>query len=343
MLGEIGDLVVVMPTIDLLRRRYPGARITLLVRGFLSDLVRVDPRIDELLPLRAKSLAAKIGFLFRLARRRWDLWVDLHTPTFNTVSSNDVVFRRNARLLWVAGCRYRLGFAMPEQAGRLTHARPVPPPELLAAENIVATTARLVGDAPGAKRLYVNATDADAAERLLARHHIGAVPPVALFFGAKQEAKVWPFENLQRFLALLAAARPEQPMLLIGGPTEVPLAARLETGKDITRLPRMINLIGATRLGLTMALLARCRAAVMTDSGPMHIAEALGIPLIALFSAHNHPVWHPTSGASTVLRRVVDCAPCFLARCPHENLCMARIEPESVLEVLLPLLDSGAS
>ncbi len=338
MLGEIGDLVVVLPTIEALRERYPDARVTLIIRGFLADLVRADPRIDELFLLRAKTPVAKVAFVARLALRRWDMWVDLHTPTFNTVSSNGDVFRRNARLMKAAGCRFRLGFAMPETARYLTHARPSPGPATLAQENIVETTARLVGGASRPKRMFVPAADHAEATRLLVERNAANAASIALFFGAKQDAKVWPYENVARFIALLAGALPGLNLLLVGGPAEAALFRRLAGDEALARPARLINLIGASSLGVTMALLSRCRAAVMTDSGPMHIADALGIPLVALFSAHNHPVWHPTAPRSVVLRELVECGPCFKATCPKENLCMSRITPEAVLHRLLPML-----
>jgi heptosyltransferase-2 len=98
---------------------------------------------------------------------------------------------------------------------------------------------------------------------------------------------------------------------------------------------------GRTSLAQTGALLSRCAAIVATNSGGMHIADATDIPIVALFSMHNHPgVWNPVNGKSIVLHHEIACGPCFRSVCPVGNACMASITPEEALEALLAVLPS---
>jgi ADP-heptose:LPS heptosyltransferase len=70
----------------------------------------------------------------------------------------------------------------------------------------------------------------------------------------------------------------------------------------------------------------------------MHIADAVGMPIVALFSSKNHVrIWQPLEPRCTILNRQVDCGPCFRATCPRENLCMDLIEPREVVAALLAL------
>ena len=97
----------------------------------------------------------------------------------------------------------------------------------------------------------------------------------------------------------------------------------------------MHDFTGRASLGRTAALLSRCDAMVSSDSGPMHIADAMDVPIVALFSTHNYPtIWRPVNGKSVVIYHEIDCGPCWLAACPVGNRCMRNITPQEVFEAL---------
>jgi ADP-heptose:LPS heptosyltransferase len=340
MLGEIGDLMVAMPTVDRLRALYPRATVTLVVRDVVADLGACLPAVNQLVVFKGKTLLSKLALLARLATGRWDLFVDLHVPTFNTVSDNASVFRRNAWLMRAAGSRFRLGFATPETGPCLTHPVQTPAPAILCSENMVRTTLRLVNAAGehATKCLVVPSSAEHWAVNWLERSGLAAVPLLGMFFGAKQPAKVWPVEAIARLLELVQDALPDHRVLLFGGPHEKPMAAALEPLGAFQPAIGAVDLIARTTLPQTAALMARCQAVVATDSGPLHMAEALGRPLVALFSAHNHPVWVPLRQDVPVLRSHVDCSPCLQSVCPKDNLCMRLITPEAVLASMLAVL-----
>jgi heptosyltransferase-2 len=92
-----------------------------------------------------------------------------------------------------------------------------------------------------------------------------------------------------------------------------------------------VNLIGRTSLRELVGVVARCAAFVSNDSGAMHIAAALGVPLTALFGPTDERVTAPAGGADVIVREVF-CRPCMLRECPIDHRCMKRIEVDAVLQ-----------
>ena len=338
MLNGIGDILCVTPALEALRGRYPRSRISMMIRPHLSSLLDGNPAVDDFVFYPPGAPWRKLPFVREARAKRFDLWVDLHAPTFNTVSSNARDFRRNALLMRLAAPRYRLGFALPPLRAHLTHAVPVPDADALTRTNIVHTTLSLVQpDAGFASRKRIPVSDAD---RAYAAAALPAEPEryVALFFGSRQAADLWPRERILQFVRDVAQALPDAEFAVVGGEHEAWLWPLLQRALDARTLARLRNHVGRESMGRTAALLARCSALVCTDSGPMHIADAMSIPIVALFSSKNHPaIWRPLERRSTVLNRPVDCAPCFRAECPRDNLCMRLIEPSQAVEALLAL------
>ena len=181
MLNGVGDIVCVTPALEALKERYPGAKLSLIPpaparpgrrqsRGGRGDRVRQG------------SLARRLAFL-RDIRHRFDLWVDLHTPTFNTMTSNRRNFLRNALLMRWSGAPYRRGYAVAQLASHLTHPLPVPDESRLRVENVVALTLALAW--PRAGRAYPKRFPVTGEERCWAEGALAAEGRrrVALFFG----------------------------------------------------------------------------------------------------------------------------------------------------------------
>jgi ADP-heptose:LPS heptosyltransferase len=146
------------------------------------------------------------------------------------------------------------------------------------------------------------------------------------------------------FVRLLAAELPEARLVLVGGAHERALAAGLARELPPALHARLVDCIDEASMGGTAALLARCAALVCTDSGPMHIADAVGTPMVALFSSKNYPaIWRPRYAPAEVLNHAVECGPCFRADCPYGNRCMALIDPAEVLAALHRILGASAT
>jgi ADP-heptose:LPS heptosyltransferase len=241
----------------------------------------------------------------------------------------------------LAGCTYRSGIAVPELAGRLTHPHPAPDEGTLQTENIVRTTLRSVGFAGGPvprKRIVLPASATQWAADALRQAGVAALPRIAFFFGAKQPADVWPLEHVREFIQRFARRWPGHALLLIGGPHELVACQALRGAIETSGL-HCADFIGRASLLQSCALICGADAMVSTDSGPMHMADALGVPLVALFGAKAFlPVWLPQQPRLKVLNHRPPCSPCFSSVCPHDNLCMRSITPQSVEQALEDLL-----
>ncbi|MGE3877895.1 MAG: glycosyltransferase family 9 protein [Planctomycetota bacterium] len=336
MLGGIGDILTTTPTLAALKVLYPQASLVLVLRRRLAPLVNGNPHVDAVIPYDSSNLAARFEFFRSLRRERFDLWVDLHTPTFHTVSSLTKVFLRNSLIMRIAKTGNRLGYAVRFLRRRLTHAVEVPGSRQLASENIVDTTLALVGPPPGTSRrkiMAVSEDDRDWAKRTLPADERTRF---SFFFGGRQSANHWPAKRAATFVNLLLTRFPAADLVLIGDRHEVALTEAMLEHVDSRVRARVVDLVGCADLGQTAAVFERCTVAISTDSGPMHIADAVGVPLVALFCGKTPlPIWVPTGERSVVLYHHVSCAPCLLAECPHSNLCMDSISPDEVLRAVI--------
>jgi heptosyltransferase-2 len=98
-----------------------------------------------------------------------------------------------------------------------------------------------------------------------------------------------------------------------------------------------INLCGATTLGEAMALIKRCDYFVTNDSGLMHVAAALGVPLVAVFGSTDHMATGPRSEKARVVRHEIDCSPCLRPECSRDYRCLMDVSAEEVWETLVQL------
>jgi heptosyltransferase-2 len=143
-------------------------------------------------------------------------------------------------------------------------------------------------------------------------------------------AKRWPPDRVARLIVQLASAHGVVPVVVGAGDDRL-------TGREIeSSLPagtRLVNLVGRTTLRMLAGVIARCAAFVSNDSGAMHLAAALGVPLTAIFGPTNERVTAPSSqGSVDVILRQVFCRPCMLRDCPIDHRCMKRIHVEDIAQ-----------
>jgi len=124
-------------------------------------------------------------------------------------------------------------------------------------------------------------------------------------------------------------------IVVLGGPGETDIAAGIEQHLS----GRCCNLAGTTTLRELMALIRRCNFLVTNDSGPMHVAAALGVPLVAIFGSTDHATTSPYTDRAAIVRADVDCAPCKLRECPTDHRCMTEVSAEDVIQASLLLLE----
>lgn len=199
-------------------------------------------------------------------------------------------------------------------------------------------------DQPAPPQLFVNDAEVHSVK---ARFEIGIVGNRRLFAlnpGAEYgPAKRWPAENF------VSAARQIQERtgcvwLVLGGPGDLKLASQVThqiqgtSDKDETHNRAVINLAGRTSLRELCALLKGCDLLLTNDTGPMHVAAALGTPVVALFGSTSAELTGPGLPGQRehqILHSIVPCSPCFLRECPIDFPCMRTLEVRSVVEAVI--------
>jgi heptosyltransferase-2 len=337
----IGDAVMTTPALRRLRSSFATAHLTLLATPRTAGLFEASPLIDEVLVYRRREEGwpAFIEMARTLRGRGFDLAL-LFQNAFEA-----------ALLARLSGARRRIGFAAQERSLLLTHALKRPPShrhqtydylDLVAAseEACFGTSAAPESETSDAPVPSLTASGAQiaAAEALLRRHGLnpGERPLVALNAGAtNSRAKCWPEDRFaalaDRLVTELGAA-----VILIGAGAE-----RVNAEGVISRMRRTgaVNLAGETSIAELVGVLARCDLLVSNDTGPAHIAAALGRPTLAIFGPTNEFETAPLGPRVAILRAEgIECARCMLRDCPIDHRCMTRLSADGVVGRALALL-----
>ena len=347
MLADIGDVLVSTPALALLRQQYPAAHISVILRKPMSRLLAGNPNVDARILYSPDGIWRKLQLLWRVWRDDVDLWIDLHTPTFNTVCSNSQIFRRNSVIRFFANPSFSIGYDCEGALGKHTHGVPQPAKSLLASENVVSTTLRIVrsftqelNDPEPRKFFHVLPDETRWATQKLGSAANGHSLFFGLFFGSKQPADVWSIDHCYEWVAKTLRRYSDARILLLGGELEIEYARELVSRLAVADRDAVRNFVGQTSLGQTAALITSCKVLVTTDSGPLHIADALNVPMVALFSSKNYPdIWRPYQSRTVVLNVPVPCGPCFLSTCPEKSPCIDQILPVDVTDAVQSLLE----
>lgn len=326
----IGDAVMATPILADLRLKFPSARLTALAQANIAPLFDCDPHLTEVISYNKPS-----GWIHRaehrdvikpLQRGEYDLGI-LLTNSFSS-----------AWWFYRGKVKERVGFKTHYRSWFLTEAVPLPPS--LENEHLVYTYKRLlvplgIPISDGKPKLYLNHEDKEYARTFFALQQIPiGTTVIGINPGAAYgTAKCWPPERFKE-LALKFSSNPSVCLLFFGDKSTAPMI------EDICRdLPsNVINVAGKTTLRQLMALIASCSVFLTNDSGPMHIASALGVPLLALFGSTNEVKTGPYNGG-VVLHKHVECSPCYKRVCPIDFRCMKQISVEEVYQELKKLFE----
>ncbi len=328
----LGDGVLMTPALFALRQGFPQARIVLLAKPPVAELLQGHPSIDETILYRNPGMHAGIGGKWRLAKslraRQFDLAV-LFQNAFEA-----------ALLTAVAG--------VPRRYGYPTDAR-----WLLLTDRVVQTAnvrrrhqveyylelLRPMGFPilPQAPALYTTAQeDRDATARLESLGASRGQPIIGLNPGSTYgTAKRWLPQRYAEVVERLAREHNAH-VLIFGGRGEEPL------GDDIARMLTVPHTVlsGRTTVRELMALLKQCRLLLTNDAGPMHIAGALGVPVVAVFGPTNPQTTGPFGTDYELVRQPVECSPCLLRECPIDHRCMLKIQSQEVYEAAVRQLSA---
>jgi heptosyltransferase-2 len=308
----IGDVVLSLAAVRDVRRNFPRARLEVLARAWVADLYRAVAEVDAV--RIAQSPRADADAL----RGAFDAGVVLPN-SFGT-----------ALALWRAGIPERWGYATEGRRILLTRAPRVPErvrgrSQVYYYRAMLAGAGLRVSAAPDVSlRCPPDWTESARADRLLGPDGDGdwlGVNPGA-FYGT---AKRWLPERFAAVADTLAQRGAR--IALVGGAAERPIGEAIAAQM---RAPARV-LCGETTLPELVGVLARLRLLVTNDSGPMHLAAALGVPVVAVFGPTDWRETHPVGEGHHLVREPVHCSPCGLRECPIDHRCMRRVTVDRVL------------
>ncbi len=334
----MGDAVMCAPALDTLRQAFPDSEISLLVRPAIGELFAGHPSPDHVVSYDHQGVHAGWRGTIRLARslrrERYDLAV-LFQNAFEA-----------AFLGVLAGVPLRYGYATDGRRLLLTH--PVDPPDPKQRRHQVQYYLEmlrpLVQETSAPKPvLHVGHEEEAMADRLLREDGVQAsdvligLNPGSVYGGAKR----WLPE---RFAAvadrLLVDLRQRSPhpvrCLIVGGPGEETLGEAI--AQQMVSIPLILS--GKTSVRALKAIIKRCHIFVTNDTGPMHVANALGVPVVAVFGSTDPLVTAPYNRAwsAAIVRNPADCSPCLFRECPIDHRCMTSISADQVLHAAQAML-----
>jgi heptosyltransferase-2 len=325
-----------VPAVAAIRRAFATATLALALPAPFASLGRAIAGVDEIAELEGSGVRHLRGHAAALAAGRFDLGI-LLTNSFGSALALKRAgvperwgVRRDLRgLLLTRGVK-------PEPAGDRSTPEPAPfPPGHHAGYYLDILRALGIDPVPGPYSITVPATSlSDARRRLESSGRRPDTPLVGLAPGAAYgQAKRWPPEHAADAVGMLAAQGVQT--VLVGAAADRGTADAIATRFSARGVPAIppIDLVGQTSLAELMGILAECRLVVSNDSGAMHVAAALGRPVVALFGPTDERRTAPI-GPHVIVKEDVWCRPCLLRECPIDHRCLRSIGAGRVVEAV---------
>jgi ADP-heptose:LPS heptosyltransferase len=335
----MGSILLATPTIRALKQAYPDCRLVFLTFERNAAFARQIPLIDEVRSVRTNSFAALAcdlaHLLPALRRERFDLVLDLEFfARFSTIVS------------FLSGGVMRVGYYLPKlwRGDLLTHQIHFNPYRHVT--EVFASQLAPLGLTVSDLALTPPTATKGAAERVAALLETYGVTTAEKLIVINANAsdlsreRCWPVGH---FTALISAAAElsGRRLLLVGSDEETEFIDRLYRMLPDTVRHRVINSAGKLSIDEFIALLRHVHLCISNDSGPLHIAAALGIPTVSFFGPETPSLYGPVGVGHIVFYAGLYCSPCLnvfnakRAMCNGDNRCMKEITPESVIATLL--------
>ncbi len=295
--SSLGDVVHALPTVNLIRKRFPDAHISWLINDSLASLLKNCPIIDERIEFHRHNYVKVPALLQQLRRKRFDLVVDLQGLLRSGLMARATLAPR------------RIGLSDAREGARFFYNEIVPVSGAHAIDRYLLAAKYLGGDA-GPIEFPLGVSSQIKSERLI------AVNP-----SARWKTKLWGDDKFAELVRRL----PHERVVLTGSVAEREQIEKIAQGCR--------NLAGGTDLFELAELYARCAVVITNDSGPMHVAAAVGTPVVAIFGPTDPALTGPYGKHHIVLRSGIPCSPCFKDYCTN-NLqmeCMKKVTVEQVL------------
>ena len=336
-LSAIGDVIHTLPSLAALRKLYPEAHITWVIEEASADLITGHPHLDRVIVSRRKRWLRELGdpqkagqalkeikeFLKLLRDRPYDLVIDFHG------------LFKSAMIVLISGGRRKLGYDSMQELSGLFLNEKIPEDMGKHAVDRYLDLLRYLKAPETLPEFFIPISEENKkrAEELLEKSGLDrgerfvAVSPIALW-----ETKLWEDEKFARLCDRITGELGVK-VVFTGSEKE----GMNKLIQSLMTKPS-INLGGMTTLRDLACIYRLSSLLITTDSGPMHIATAVGTPVIALFGPTSPLRTGPYGEGNVVIRKEMDCSPCFLKKCESRR-CMKDISVDDVFEAVKAMLD----
>lgn len=313
----VGDAIMALPALRAVRTRFPEAEITILARPYVAATYTNQEVCDNTMFVENKR-----DIVGKLRAQKFDVALLLQNAF------------EGAWIAWRAGIPERIGYARDGRSLLLTKAVAVPKPsEIPAHEQYyyleLLRRAGWLDSLPEESFIKLNVPSENrerAAEFLLSAGVRRDSFRIAIGAGASYgSAKCWPPDRFAE-LANRLRTQTQADVILFGTPAEAAVSSAIAAGMNHPP----IDLTGKTSINDLPALLSQCQLFIGNDSGAMHVAAAVGLPVVAVFGPTDPFGTAPVTPRCSIVQEKPYCSPCFLRRCPTDHRCMTRVTPEAV-------------
>lgn len=328
-LMHIGDLLLVTPVLRTLRTNYPKAHIALLADAKISDIVKYNKNINELIAIDKKGYHNKLSHYFQfigdIRKRKFDLVINLHA---NERASCIAAFSGGKRIIGYSSWGFGVFFNFcMENRKAIKH-------QIQSNLDVLKEGIGLTNIDDRGIEMWLDEKSKATAEQLWA--YDDGTKVIGLNIGASWPTKRWRDEYFAELADKLLAMG--YGAAFFGGPMDVELVRDTIALMKNKNSPNLKVFTGQVKLLELATLLKKCAVLVTNDSGPMHIAVAMDVPLVTMFGSSPVPGFYPYNNKSVLIKTPSDCHPCGEHNCDtHE--CMKRIPVDVVMKYTLELLE----
>ncbi|MBU1090827.1 MAG: lipopolysaccharide heptosyltransferase II [Candidatus Omnitrophica bacterium] len=329
---RIGDVLLSTPVIKALRDRYADAFIAMIVRPYAKDIVADNPYLDQVIIYdkggKQRSWLGSYRFARNLSKKKFDLAIILHpTNRMHLISflagiPRRVGYNRKLGFLLTGGLKYdkQLGEKHESEYNF----------DLLRTLNIETQERNLF--------MPLREESEEWADELLEDEGIKKSDRLlAINPGASCPSKIWPDQRFAESANRLIEKYGFR-VIVISGPREIRLADKVARGIDHP----VVNLAGKTSISQLASIIKRCDLFISNDSGPVHIATALGVPVVSIFGRNQQGLsprrWGPLGRRDKILHKEVGCIKCLAHHCVEEFKCLKAIEVKDVVQAAESIL-----
>jgi len=332
----VGDAIMALPALRAVRKRFPEAEIAIVGRPYVADIYHDQEICNQLIAYDPSGLHKGFSARERLAG-------ELRAQKFDVALLLQNAFDA-AWLAWRANIPERIGYARDARSFLLTKAVPLPRHgEIPAHEKFyylellrragwldVVRDESFIG-------LHVRAEKRRSADEFLCKSGVRqGVTRIAIGAGASYgSAKCWPPSRFAE-VANRLQSEADADVILFGTAAEANVSTAISV--ELRRPP--IDLTGKTAIADLSALLSQCHLFIGNDSGAMHVAAAVGLPIVGLFGPTDPNGTAPVTTRCSIVQQRPYCSPCFLRRCPTDHRCMTAITADMVVAAARPWLSS---